>query len=249
MKKKILGLIPTRLNSRRLPGKALLLINNLPMIVHVYKRAKLSKLLDDVIVCCDDKRTIKLTKNFNVKSILTSKKNKNGTERINEGLKKIKKKFDLIVDIQGDEPLINPKHIDEVIKYHLKNLKADIVVPSLKIKSQNNTNIVKVVTNKKNDVLYFSRSNIPYSFKSQSQYIKKHLSIISFKPEALKKFSESSQTSLEKIEDIELLRALEIGLKIKSPVFLGDSFSVDVLKDYKKAIKKINKDKFLKLYK
>jgi 3-deoxy-manno-octulosonate cytidylyltransferase (CMP-KDO synthetase) len=103
--------------------------------------------------------------------------------------------------------------------------------------------------NIKKEVLYLSRSNIPFEFKSINKFISKHLSIISFKPDSLKKFSESKKTPLEKIEDIELLRALEIGLKIKTFNLKGDSFSVDVLDDYKKAKKQMVLDKFFKLYK
>ena len=153
---KIIGLIPVRLRSRRLHEKPLLKINNLPMFVHVYKRAKMSKLLDELIVCCDDKKIINTCKKFNIKSMITSKKHVNGTERILEGYKKIRKNYDLVIDIQGDEPLLNPNHIDKVIKFHKKNKKADIILPSLKIKYCENPNIVKVVTNNENKVVYSS---------------------------------------------------------------------------------------------
>ena len=249
MTKKILGLIPVRLGSTRLPAKALLPINNLPLIVHVYKRAKLSKKLDDVIICCDDNKIVKVAKKYGAKILLTSKHHLNGTERICEAYKILKKKYDFIVDIQGDEPFISPHHIDEVIKFHLKNSDVDIILPTLKINSINNTNIIKVVTDLKNKVLYLSRANIPYEFKKVNKYIRKHLSIISFKPEALIKFSKSTQTVLEKIEDVELLRALELGMKIKSLTLKGDSFSVDVIDDYNKAKIEIKTDKFYKLYK
>ena len=118
---KVLGLIPTRLGSTRLPSKPLLEINNIPLIIHTYKRAKMAKLLDEVIICCDDKKIIKVADKFNSKSMLTSKKSKNGTERIYEAYKKLNKKYDLIIDIQGDEPLIDPNHIDQVIKFHQKS--------------------------------------------------------------------------------------------------------------------------------
>jgi 3-deoxy-manno-octulosonate cytidylyltransferase (CMP-KDO synthetase) len=246
--KKILGLIPCRIGSKRLPGKALLKINNYPLIVHVFKRAKLAKKLNDVYVCCDDIKIFKIVKNFGGKAILTSKKHKNGTERIAEAYKFLKKKYDLVVDIQGDEPLINPTHIDKVISFHLKNFKSDIIVPSLKIKQSQNKNIVKIVKDNNKNVLYFSRSSIPFNFKKKKISCSKHLSIISFKPSALIKYSKSNQTILEKTEGIELLRALEIGLKVKSPDFIGDSFSVDVRKDFIKAQIKITKDRYFKLY-
>ena len=198
---KVLGLIPTRLGSTRLPSKPLLEINNIPLIIHTYKRAKMAKLLDEVIICCDDKKIIKVADKFNSKSMLTSKKSKNGTERIYEAYKKLNKKYDLIIDIQGD------------------------------------------------NVLFLSRSKLPLEFRSNNKFYKKHLSIISFKPDALKKFNTFKKTPLEKSEDVELLRALEIGLKIKTVVLKGDSFSVDVFDDYKKAKEKFKKDKFLKKYK
>ena len=249
MPKKILGLIPIRYNSKRLRAKALLYIDNLPMVVHVFRRAKMSNLLNDVIVCCENKKVYEVLKKYNCKSIFTSKKHKNGTERIAEAYKKIKKSYDLVVDIQGDEPLVNPVQIDQVIKFHLKNLTSDIVVPSLKIPLSEDENIVKIVKDINLNVLYFSRLKVPYGFRNKNRYLNKHLSIISFTPKALHKFASSKQTFLEKIEGVELLRALEIGLKIKSPNLMGDSFAVEVKRDYIKAKNYIKTDKFYKFYK
>ncbi len=246
---KVVGLIPTRLNSSRLPQKALLMIHKIPLVVQTYKRAKMSKKLDDLYICCDDMKIFKTVKKYKAKAIMTSKHHKNGTERINEAYKKLNVRYDLVVDIQGDEPLISPFHIDQVVKYHTKNIQSDIVLPNLKIKVKNNTNIVKVVKDIKNNVLYLSRGNVPFEFKNRVDWFNKHLSIVSFKPEALEKFSLSKKTPLEKAEDIELLRALEIGLKIKTLNLKGDSFSVDVPEDFEKASEVMTKDKFFKLYK
>jgi 3-deoxy-manno-octulosonate cytidylyltransferase (CMP-KDO synthetase) len=246
---KIIGLIPTRMGSTRLPAKPLLEINNIPLIIHTYKRAIMSKKLDDVIICCDDVKILEVAKKFNAKAIITSKKHKNGTERILEGYTKQKKQYDLVIDIQGDEPLLNPKHIDEVINFHKKNFKTDIILPTLNIKNAENTNIVKVITDIKDNVIFLSRTKLPTEFKKKNNSYKKHLSIISFKPEALKKFSKSKKTPLESSEDIELLRAIEIGLKIKTVNLKGDSFSIDVLEDFKKAINQFKKDQIIKYYK
>ena len=98
------------------------------------------------------------------------------------------------MDIQGDEPLISPKHIDKVISYHLKNLNVQIILPTMKIRTLINQNLIKVITDLKNNVLYLSRAQIPFEFNSINKIMKKHLSIISFKPEALKKFSLSKRT-------------------------------------------------------
>ena len=251
MSSKILALIPTRLNSKRLPAKALLPINNMPLVMHVYKRTVLSKKINDVYICCDDKKIFNTVKKFGAKVIMTSKSHTNGTDRICEAFKKIKnnKKYKLVVDVQGDEPLISPNHISKVVDHHLKNMDADIILPNLKVKSTNNTNIVKLVTNKKNQVMYISRANIPYEFKNKAKYLKKHLSVISFKPKSLIAFSKSKISEIEKIEDIELLRAIDIGLKIKTINLKGDSFSIDIFEDYKKAQNQISRDRYFKFYK
>jgi 3-deoxy-manno-octulosonate cytidylyltransferase (CMP-KDO synthetase) len=172
VKKKIIGLIPVRLKSQRLFQKPLLKLSDYPLFVHVYKRAKLSTLLDDVIVCCDDEKIFKVAKNYNVKCILTSKKHRNGTERIYEGYLKNRKKYDFIIDIQGDEPLLNPRHINQVIKFHIKNSNADIILPSLKIKSsKDNKSIVKIVKNNKDQVIYLSRSAVPFYYKKKKNHL------------------------------------------------------------------------------
>ena len=251
MRSKILALIPTRLNSKRLPAKALLPINGIPMIIHVYKRTLLSKKIDDAVICCDDKKIFDVAIKYGAKVMMTSKKHINGTERIAEAYKKLsrKQKYDLIVDVQGDEPFVSPKHIDQIITFHKKKRNTEIVLPNLKIKNTNNTNIVKLVTDRNDNVVYLSRANVPYQYKNQSLFSKKHLSIISFKPEALLSFSQSKPSHLEKIEGIELLRAIDIGLKITTINLKGDSFSVDIFEDYKKAKTQILKDKYFKFYK
>lgn len=246
---KILGLIPSRIGSTRLPAKALLPISGIPLVIHTYKRSILSKKLNKVIICTDSKKILSTSKKFKANAILTSPHHNNGTERIAEAYMRQSVKYDLVVDIQGDEPLISPYHIDQVIDFHKKNLDVDIVLPTLKIKFPDNPNLIKVVKNKKNEVLYLSRNKIPFEAKSKSKYFLKHLSIISFKPEALIKFAKSKKLELEKIEDIELLRALEIGLKIKTLELKGDSFSVDIAEDYSRAKDRMQKDKFFKIYK
>ena len=164
---KAIALIPARLNSKRLTRKVLLPINNIPLIIHVYKRTQKAKRIDDVIICCDDLSILKEAKKYNAKCLLTSKTHKNGTERIYEVYKKIKKNFDFVVDVQGDEPLIDPSHIDKVVEFHHKNKKTDIVVPNLKVKEKKNRNIVKIVSNHKNEIIYFSRLDVPFGFKKK----------------------------------------------------------------------------------
>ena len=168
MKKKIIGLIPVRLQSKRLPKKALLEIEGIPMIIHTYQRALMSKFLDDLFVCTDSNVIIKLLKKNNIKFIKTSKKHKNGTERIAEACKKFKS-VSLIVDIQGDEPLISPVDIDKVILFHKKNQNFDIIVPYQILKNEVQ-NVVKIVSS--NKIIYFSRSSVPTYFNKRELYIK-----------------------------------------------------------------------------
>lgn len=241
MKNRAIGLIPVRLNSSRLFRKALLEIDKIPLVIHTYKRACLSKKLEDVFICTDSKEISDIAKKFGCKVIKTGK-NLTGTDRISEASMKIKDKYDLYVDVQGDEPLVDPNHIDKVVSWHFKNMKFDIVVPSLKSKNIDTPHIVKIVKSKKK-VLYFSRSLVPHGFKKTNNYYLKHLSVISFKPSALEKFKQLPQSPLEKIEGVELMRALENEMLIGTFNLEGSSFSVDTKDDFLKAVKFMNLDK------
>lgn len=247
-KMKVIGLIPSRLKSSRLKHKPLLKLGSIPMVIHTYLRAKLSKQLDDVIICCDDKKIKEICEKYNAKYMMTAKNHFNGTERIAEAYLKLKKKYDLIVDIQGDEPLIDPKNIDKVVKFHKRNFTSDIILPTLISTKKSSKNIVKVLINNKKEVMYLSRYNLPFNFKKKNEFFLKHLSIISFKPEKLINFYNSKPTFAEKIEGVELLRALELGMKIKTTTLQGDSFSVDIKEQYTKAKKYILKDRYFKKY-
>lgn len=243
----ILGLIPSRLNSSRLKNKPLLIIDGLPIIVHTLKRAQLSKKLDKVIVCTDSNKIVEVVKKNGGEAILTSTKHQNGTERIAEVAKKFKAK--MIIDIQGDEPLVDPKDIDNVISFHSKNKKFDIVVPSMIEKNNpQSRNLVKVVFNKSGKILYFSRALIPFDFRNNKPQYYKDLSIVSFLPNALKKFASTKTSYLEKVEGIELLRALENNLNLGTFIVKGSSFSVDVNHDLLRAINVMPKDLIRKRY-
>ena len=245
-KNNVVGLIPSRLNSKRLFGKALLEIDKIPLVIHTYKRAMLSKYLDAIYICTDSDEIIKIAKKYKCKYVRTGE-NKTGTDRISEAADKIKQKFDLYVDIQGDEPLIDPVHIDKVILWHQKNIIYDIVVPSLRTKNIDTQHIVKIVKSNKK-ILYFSRAKVPYPFKKQNNIYLKHLSVISFKPESLRKFRQLKESPLEKIEGIELMRALENNMLIGTFELKGKSFSVDTNKDFIRAKEYMIDDKYRKKY-
>ena len=243
----ILGLIPSRLNSQRLKEKPLLEIDGLPIIVHTFKRAQLSKKLDDVIVCTDHQKIVDVVRKHGGKAVLTSKKHRNGTERIYEVAKKIK--ADLFSDIQGDEPLINPKDIDDVINFHKKNKNFDIVVPSMPVKENvSNRNLVKVVFSDNGKIIYFTRAKAPYNFNNKNVKYFKHFSIVSIKPQALKKYTKLKMGKIEKIEGIELLRAIENNFNLGTFIIHGSGFSVDVNQDLMRAIDIMPKNSIRKLY-
>jgi 3-deoxy-manno-octulosonate cytidylyltransferase (CMP-KDO synthetase) len=236
------------MESNRLPGKALLLIDNIPLIIHTYKRAMLSSLKDNVYVCTHSKEIIDICKKYGANFIITGSLHINGTERIAEASRILKlNDSSIIVDVQGDEPLIDPKNIDRTLNFFFKN-NFDIVVPHLEIKKKTPKNIVKILIDKNNKVNWFSRSNVPYFFDSISEKYLKHLSIIVFKNSVLQKYSKIKKTKYENIESIELLRALESGFSVGSPKLEGDSFSVDIINDYHKAIYYFKNDKIKKRY-
>ncbi len=244
----IIGLIPSRLRSKRLDKKPLLKIDGLPIIVHTFKRALLSKLLDKVIVCTDHKSIIDVVKKNGGEALLTSTKHKNGTERIYEVSKKFKN-AELIVDIQGDQPLVEPKSIDETIKFHKKNKHFDIVLPSMPVKTEiSNKSIVKTIFSENGRVVYFSRQKTPYNYSSKKIKYYKNLSVVSFKPQALKNYCKTKITKIEKIENIELMRALEKGMSVGTFEIKGSDFAVDVNADLLRAIDVMPKDKIRKLY-
>jgi len=245
----ILGLIPSRIGSSRLKKKPLLKIDGYPIIVHTFKRAMLSKKLDQVIVCTDHKEIVDVVEKNNGKAILTSKKHKNGSERIYEVAKKLKPK--LVVDIQGDEPLVNPNDIDRVIEFHKKNMHFDIVVPSMIIKKDINSdsrNLIKVVFSKRGKIIYFSRAKVPFDYNNKNIKYFKDLSIVSFKPNALKKYCEVKIGEIEKKEGIELIRALENDISMGTFVIKGSSFSVDAKQDLMRAINVMPRDPIRKRY-
>ncbi len=245
--KKIIGLIPVRLESRRLPGKALLDLDGYPIIVHTAKRASLAKKLDEVFVCTDSNEIIEICNNFQIKTIKTSSNFSNGTERIAS----VSDKFEdsLIIDIQGDEPLIDPEYIDELVDSHLNHpSKPDIIIPTIEVDYDSPNTIVRVLVSQSGRVMYLSRSKIPYNYIDNHTKIKKHVSVISFEASALNKYSSFKKTEYEKVEDIELLRAIENDMKVYSIPLKGGSFSIDINDDYIKAKVMILSDKIRNLY-
>ena len=178
---------------------------------------------------------------------MTKSSHKTGTDRIAEISKKIK--YDVAIDIQGDFPFVDPLNLSKLVKFHLSH-DFDIVVPSSPIneKDAGLKDVVKLVADKKNKVIHFSRSIIPNAFKKKPKFYLKHMSIISFNKKALERFSNLKESYLEQYEGIELLRALENNFKIGTFKINKDIFSVDVKKDYLKSKKLMPLDKIRNKY-
>lgn len=237
----IIGVIPARYASTRFPGKPLAMLDGKSMIHRVYEQAFYSKLIDDILVATDDRRILNEVINFGGNAVLTSKKHKTGTDRIVEAIKGIK--CDIVVNIQGDEPFINPDIIDSTIYPLLKDNKLNVSTLAFPFtKNVKDENKVKVVFDKNNYALYFSRSVIPNNSRNKSNIIYyKHLGLYVYRKDFLLKFSRTKQSDIEKAEKLEQLRMLSMGEKIKVVITKHDSISIDTLKDYKKALQYINK--------
>jgi len=247
MKTKNVIIIPSRLESSRLPNKALIKIAGLPMIVHVFKRCELSKKVSKVYVATDSKKIADIVHQYGGKIIMTSKKHKTGTDRIAEASKHIK--ADVIINVQGDEVLVNPNHIDSLCELMEKNPTINVSILVNDYSIQKNYSAIKTVLNENNEVLYFSRNDIPSNHRDFNAKMLKAYHIIPFRKNFLIQYSKWKPTKLEKIEFNEYLRILEKGYKIKSLKVKSNAISVDTKKDLLEASKLFKQDKFLKYYK
>lgn len=211
---KSLGIIPARYDSTRFPGKPLALINGVPMIVRVYRQVRQSKFLDDVIVATDNAKIKEVIESIGGKAFLTSKAHETGSDRIAE----VAKAFDcdFIVNIQGDEPLIDAELIDDIIKKG-KQYPDAVISARTKIAEEssiNNPNNVKVVANQGGRALYFSRAPIPYNRDGRAVDYYKHIGIYGYPRSILLRYVEWEPAPLENIEVLEQLRILENDIDI-----------------------------------
>jgi len=229
---KILGVIPARYGSSRFPGKPLCDLMGKPMIQHVYERALGARLVERILVATDSERIYKTVRDFGGEAIMTRENCRNGTDRVAEVAEKYP--YDIFVNIQGDEPLMESGLIDETIEPMLKDGGIQIATPAKAISSETeylDPNIVKVVCNRDNFALYFSRSPIPHSSNGKVKKAYKHIGLYVYRREALLKLSRMDMTELEMVESLEQLRAIENGYKIKVIISSYDSVGVDTPED------------------
>ncbi len=231
-------IIPARYNSKRLPAKPLIDINGIPMIVRTFNQCKKAVPNSKIIVATDDERIQKVCSKNGINSIITSKKCLTGTDRIAEVAKKIKKS--IYINVQGDEPICNPKDIKKIVNFAKRNPNL-IINGYTEIKDKkmfNSPNIPKVVFDKNEKLLYMSRAPIPSNKKKKFIKAWRQVCIYSFPYKSLKIYtSVKKKTTLESIEDLESNRFLELGYQVQMLKMSNKSVAVDNKEDLEKVRK------------
>lgn len=246
----IIAVIPARYASSRLPGKMLLSVAGRPLVLHTADRASEAALVQDVIVAADDQRIVDVAKDAGFQAVLTSDKHNSGSDRIAEVAETLPEGT-IIVNLQGDEPVISPAAIDAAVKAMINDPSADIVTitePITDKKDVFDPNIVKAAVDDNGYAVYFSRSPVPFPREAALRHggdllsalgkepelidgFHKHIGLYVYRREFLLKFTQMPQSLLEKTEMLEQLRALENGARIKAVSVVSRSIGVDTAED------------------
>ncbi len=236
----VLAVIPARLASTRLPEKPLARIAGKPMVVHVWERARQARSVDRVVVAADDEKIVKAVKAAGGEAVLTAATHRNGTERLAEVARMADfASFDLFVNVQGDEPLVDPEAIDATVRAAQAD-HADVgtVMAPAEEKDLANPNVVKVVVGSDGFALYFSRAGIPFRRDPDSAEDvakpKRHVGLYGYRRESLLRLASLPSTPLERCEMLEQLRALESGMRIKVNEVSRATQGVDTAEDLEK---------------
>lgn len=239
IKNKIIGVIPARYASTRFPGKPLIKLKDKPILQWVIEAAQKSKILEKVYVATDDDRIAEVAKASKVEVLMTRSECPTGTDRIFEATEKLQ--FDVVINIQGDEPLIQPETIDSLAQAFLEDATLDMATLShpLNLEDINNKNAVKVITNVHQHAIYFSRFPIPFSRECcpENQYpssVQRHIGLYGYTKSFLKEFCSAPQAEIEKYESLEQLRALHLGASIKVISISQPTYGVDTPEDLQK---------------
>ena len=223
------GIIPVRLESTRLHEKAIADICGLPMFVHTYKRAELAKTLDEVFLATDSEKVAGIANQYHIKVIMTSTSHKNSTERIAEACDSID--CDIIVNIQGDEPLLYPDHVDKIVTPMLTDRKVQVSIGITRFSKKDSTSDIKAVLDLNGDILYCSRNDIPCHYNENIPEYWKLVFIVAHRKKWINKYLEWEPTPLEILEDNHFLRLIEHGVKIKAVEVNDAKISVDTQAD------------------
>lgn len=247
---KILGVIPARYASTRFPAKMLADIKGKPMIQHVYERASRANCLAKLVVATDNQLIIDAVKNFGGEAVLTREEHPSGTDRCYEALQiteaTTQKKFDYVINIQGDEPFIIPQQI-ELLASRLDGTTeiATLIIKTLDSQALFNTGEVKVVLDKDQNGIYFSRQVIPFLRNvPQEEWLShhtfyRHVGMYAYRADILAQITQLAPSILEKAESLEQLRWIENGFKIKTAITEHDSYCVDTPEDLQRLLKTV----------
>ena len=252
----IIGIIPARLASSRLPNKPMADILGMPMIGHVYFRSKMSEIFDDVFVATCDEEIYNYISEIGGKSVMTADTHERASDRTAEALLKIEKesgiKVDIVVMIQGDEPMITPEMINAAVQPLLEDDSLNItnLMEAMQTQEEHEDPAeVKVVVDKKSNALYFSREPIPSRKKGASSIpMLKQVCIIPFRRDFLLEYNSMEQTPLEIIESVDMNRLIENGIPIRMVMRSQETFSVDTIADLNNVNNRMKNDPLLKKY-
>lgn len=251
--KNVVAIIPARYSSVRLPGKLLMPINGRPLILHTVDRVRDAKTVSRVIVATDDERIFNIVTADGVEAVMTSSEHRSGTDRVAEVAEQIPE-ASIIVNVQGDEPIISPETIDVAVESLIADSSAEMSTTAEPIKDIAellNGNVVKVVVGERGHAIYFSRSPMPFprdasvrhggdpnrAIREEAELMsifRKHTGLYVYRRDYLLRFSKLPPTKLEEIEMLEQLRALEDGAKIRVVDAVGSSIGVDTAEDFER---------------
>lgn len=240
---KVIGVIPARYNSVRFPGKVLAPVGGKPLIQRVWERARQCRRLEDVLIACDHPKVFEAVKSFGGRPVMTDENHPSGTDRIAEAVKN--ETAEIIVNIQGDEPLVAPEVIDRLAGALMDDKKypmASVMTPLRDEEAWRNPNVVKVVVNRRGEAMYFSRAAVPYNRDGadiRELRIYKHLGLYAYRRDFLMTFAQLPESLLEQTEKLEQLRVLEAGFPIKMIETEYDSVGVDTPDDIAKVEAKL----------
>lgn len=239
---RVIAIIPARWASTRFPGKPLALLGGKAIVLRVVERAQECRLIDEVAVATDDERISRVVSEAGYKAVMTSKDHASGTDRIAEAAESID--AEIVVNIQGDEPMIDPESVDRAVKALLDDPELNVstlAVPITQKEEFENPNVVKVVADYKGNALYFSRSAIPHNRGELKELpMMKHLGLYAYRRKFLLSLASKEPSPLEKAEQLEQLRILQNGFAIKVLTARQDSIGIDTPDDLKRAEELIN---------
>ncbi len=236
---KTIGVIPARFASTRFPAKVLAKIDGKPLIRHVWEKAVLCRELDEVLIACDHGEVFSAAQDFKARVVMTDPNHPSGSDRIAEAVKGLK--VDIVVNIQGDEPFIDSRTIDALavlLKQDTQTVMGTVIKEIVNEEDFLSPNVVKCVVDDQGYALYFSRSPIPYhrnkhAFDGTKNY--KHLGLYAYRKDFLMQYKDWPKGVLESAEELEQLRVLERGVKIKTTITSFESIAVDTPQDLQKA--------------